>query len=31
VLQRLDERKKKKKPADERALAQEHEPMSNGG
>jgi len=31
VLQRLDERKKKKKPADERALAQGHEPMSNGG
>ncbi len=31
VLQRLDERKKKKKPADERALAKEHEPMSNGG
>ena len=31
VLQRLDERKKKKKLADERALAQEHEPMSNGG
>jgi len=31
VLQRLDERKKKKKPADERALAHEHEPMSNGG
>jgi hydrophobic/amphiphilic exporter-1 (mainly G- bacteria), HAE1 family len=31
VLQRLDERKKKKKPADERALTQEHEPMSNGG
>ena len=31
VLQRLDERKKKKKPADEHALAQEHKPMSNGG